>query len=146
MSLILASVVLAVLAVQFSSAAATVNLNPVLWHDGVLYGTVATPTDLPSSAPQSSFDKLYNFGQSGLSGQRSVIESAPGFADFNGGRWLVMPVTFTQSGLAVYDTNSDGVIDVEFMSMEQVDAAADAGYVVIADPVKRFVCTVNKLN
>ena len=125
---------------------ATQVFAEALWNDGELYGTVVTPKDVSSNAPAHSFDELYNFGNSGLTGQRSTIEAAPGQTDYNGGRWIVIPVTFTESGLAQFDQDNDGKIDSEFTSNEQVEQAELDGYVVIGEPVKYFVCTVNKLH
>lgn len=126
---------------------ATQVFGPALWNDGELYGTVVTPKDVSANAPAHSFDVLYNFGDSGLEGQRSTIEAAPGDRDFNGGRWAVHPVTFTESGLAEFDQDGDGTIDTEFTSNEEVEQAEADGYVEISDEAARyFVCTVKKLH
>ncbi|MFQ5839072.1 MAG: hypothetical protein ACE5HJ_09890, partial [Thermoplasmata archaeon] len=90
------------------SAKATPVFGGAIWNDGQLWGTVLTPALLPGKAPASSFDTLYNFAGSGLSGQRAVSDAAPGDRDYNGGRWMVFAVTFTAEGKAVHDPDGDG--------------------------------------
>src|SRR5678809_274988 len=63
---------------------------PAFYVDGELYRTVGTPTDLPLSAPDDSFDVIYAFG--GV--QKNVAETAPGQPGFNGGRWMVHGLSF----------------------------------------------------
>lgn len=124
-----------------ASAKATPVFSGAIWNDGNLWGTVLTPTDLPDSAPDWSFDKLYNFADSGLSGQRSVSEAAPGDRDYNGGRWMVFAVTFTDLGKAVHDPDGDGIVDFELTSDAMVLEHRDLGHLEISDePVRRFVC------
>jgi hypothetical protein len=56
-------------------------------HD-VAYRTVGTPTSLPTKAPGHSFDILYHFPD--CDDCDAVSDAAPGDADFNGGRWIVV--------------------------------------------------------
>ncbi len=97
--------------------------------DGVRYRTVGTPSDFSDTgAPASSFDRIYALG----SGLANVAEAKPGDQDFNGGRWMVLPVTWAA-----------GVAPVQLTSAEEVAAAAAAGLLTIASsPVKLFECPV----
>ena len=115
--------------------------GPAFYVDHVLYRTVATPTDLTGTgAPESSYDTIYSFG----SLQRSVATSAPGYRDFNGGRWAVHAVVAPHgydAALASGDLDGNGVID----ATNEVVAALTAGDLVDTGVVKRFVCTVNRV-
>jgi hypothetical protein len=93
--------------------------------DGVRYRTIATPTDLSGTgAPAHSFDRIYALGGD----LANVAEAAPGDRDYNGGRWMVLPVTWNTS-------------PVQLTSAEEVQAYADAGLLSIGTtPVAMFVC------
>ena len=108
--------------------------GPSFYVDGMLYRTVATPTDLPASAPAQSFDTIYDFG--GL--QPNVAEAAPGDSDYNGGRWMVHALSFADyaASLAAFDANDSGAFD----STDEVQAAIAAGAATDLGVVKRFVC------
>lgn len=96
--------------------------GPAFYVDGTLYRTVGTPTDFSGTgAPDHSFDTIYEFG--GL--QMNVAEAAPGDRDYNGGRWRVQVLDFTDYGAAVstYDVNGSGNFD----SAEEVEAAIAGG-------------------
>src|SRR5207247_8185105 len=96
-----------------------------------------TPTDLTrTGGPDSSFDTIYDFG--GL--QPNVATAAPGDPGFNGGRWRVHALTFTDYAAAVqqFDTNGSGNLD----SASEVEAALDAGAAVDTGVVKSFECPV----
>lgn len=105
--------------------------KPGFYIDGALYATVGTPTDFTNTgAPASTYDKIYALGN----GLRNVAESKPGDRDFNGGRWMVFPVTWN-------------VTPVQLTSAEQVEAYADAGWLTIADaPVRLFFCSVQPIH
>jgi hypothetical protein len=105
---------------------------PGFFVDGALYRTVGTPTDLSGTgAPADSYDRIYALGD----GLMNVAEAKPGDRDYNGGRWMVLPVTWAA-----------GVTPVQYTSDAQVLAAADAGLLTIAiAPAKQFVCPVIKL-
>jgi hypothetical protein len=128
----------AVLAVGVGPASAGVS-GPAFYVDHTLYRTVATPTDLSGTgAPEQSYDTIYSFGTL----QRSVATSAPGYADFNGGRWAVHAVTAPHgyaAALASGDLDGNGVLD----ATDEVVAALSSGDLVDTGVVKRFVCTVN---
>ncbi len=115
--------------------------GPAFYVDGQLYRTVNTPTDLSTTgAPESSFDTIYQFfGVQPF----NVATAAPGDAGYNGGRWRVHGLQFTDYGAAVaaFDTNNSG----DFDSDEEVAAALDAGAATDVGVVKSFVCPVIKL-
>lgn len=101
-----------------------------LMIDGTTYRTVGTPTDFSGTgAPAHSYDTIYDLGGGGL---LNVASSKPGDRDFNGGRWMVLPVTWN-------------VAPFQFASEEQILAAAAAGDISIGDPVKYFECPVIKV-
>lgn len=97
--------------------------------DGEAYRTVGTPTDFSrTGAPAHSFDRIYVLGGDLL----NVAEAKPGDRDYNGGRWMVLPVAWAA-----------GVTPVQLTSAEQVEAYAAAGMLTIASsPVKLFECPV----
>ena len=120
-------------------AAGAAVVQDAIWGDGELYGTVVTPTTF-SSPPLHSTDIIYNFSMSGLAGQRSVAESVPGDRDFNGGRWNVHMVVFTQSGLDVHDPDVDGVVNFELTSAEEVLEHEALGHLTITHADFYFEC------
>lgn len=115
--------------------------GPAFYVDGVMYRTVATPTDLSGTgAPAQSWDTIYSFG--GV--QPSVATAAPGYRDFNGGRWMVHALALPNGYaalLASSDLNHDGVID----TTAEVTMGLKTGDAVDLGVVKYFVCTVNKV-
>jgi hypothetical protein len=111
--------------------------GPAIYVNGQLYRTVNTPTDLSTTgAPDSSFDTIYDFG--GL--QLNVATAAPGDPGFNGGRWRVHALSFTNYAAAVaqFDTNGSGNFD----SASEVNAALTAGAATDLGVVKSFECPV----
>jgi hypothetical protein len=111
--------------------------GPAFYVDGQLYRTVNTPTDLSrTGAPDSSFDTIYQFF--GL--QPNVATAAPGDPGFNGGRWRVHGLQFTDYAAAVaqFDANNSG----DFDSAAEVQAALDAGAAVDTGVIKSFECPV----
>jgi len=110
--------------------------GPSFYVDGQLYRTVGTPTDLSGTGgPDHSFDVIY-----AIDGQPNVATAAPGDAEFNGGRWRVHALTFTNYATAVtlYDANNSGDLD----SANEVHAAMEGGYVSNDTIVKSFECPV----
>ena len=134
-------VIAAVAAATLPAAASSgVSSGPAFYVDGVAYRTVATPTDLSGTgAPDGSFDTIYDFG--GL--QLNVATAAPGDLDYNGGRWRVHALSFTDyaAALAAYDANNSGSFD----SDAEIAAALAAGAARDLGVVKSFVCPVIKL-
>jgi hypothetical protein len=115
-------------------------VSDAIWVDGQLYGTVITPTFF-MDPPEHSTDIIYSFMMSGLEGQRSVAESAPGDPDYNGGRWDVHMVVFTDpQGLMAHDPDGDGMANFELMSEEEVLYHVGLGHLVITPANFYFVC------
>lgn len=116
--------------------------GPAFYVDGVLYRTVATPTDLSGTgAPAHSWDTIYDFGGA----QLNVATAAPGDPQYTGGRWQVHALSFPSgapsgygAAVAAGDLDGDGVLD----SAAEVAAAVDAGTAVDTGVVKQFACPV----
>lgn len=121
----------AALLVSMAASAVAAGGPPSLsfYVDDVRYRTLGTPTDFSDTgAPDSSFDRIYALG----AGLINVAEAKPGDTDFNGGRWMVLPVTW-----------ATGVTPVQLTNAEQVEAYAAAGMLTIASsPVALFECPV----
>jgi hypothetical protein len=110
--------------------------GPAFYVDGELYRTVGTPTDLSGTgAPAHSFDTIYAIG-----GQPNVATAAPGDPGYNGGRWMVHALTFSdyQDAVDAVDANNSGDID----SNDEVQAAINGGFVTANVVVRQFVCPV----
>jgi hypothetical protein len=145
MQRILMLVAIATAAAVTAAAAAAAGsggvTGPAFYVDGQLYRTVNTPTDLSNTgAPDHSFDTIYDFG--GL--QPNVATAAPGDRGFNGGRWRVHGLSFTNYPAAVmeFDTNGSGNFD----SASEVDAALASGVATDVGVIKSFECPVIHLN
>ncbi|MBD0292089.1 MAG: hypothetical protein ICV70_00765 [Jiangellaceae bacterium] len=112
--------------------------GPAFYVDGVLYRTVATPTDLSGTgAPDGAWDTIYEFGGA----QLNVATAAPGDPGYTGGRWQVHALSFPSgyaAALAAGDLDGNGVLD----SATELQTAFDAGAAVDAGVVKLFVCPV----
>lgn len=117
------------LTVAASSVAAGGPPSLSFYVDDARYRTLGTPTDFSDTgAPASSFDRIYVLGD----GLINVAEAKPGDRDYNGGRWMVLPVTW-----------AEGVTPVQLTSAEAVEAYANAGWLTIStSPVKEFLCPV----
>jgi hypothetical protein len=142
-SLILAlTLAVAAVAAAASLAAGSGGVTgPAFYVNGQLYRTVNTPTDLSGTgAPDSSFDTIYDFG--GL--QPNVATAAPGDPGYNGGRWRVHGLSFSNYAAAVeqFDANDSG----DFDSNSEVQAALAAGAATDNGIVKSFVCPVIPLH
>lgn len=124
-SAVTASALLLTIAASAVAAGGPPTLS--FYVDDAQYRTVGTPTDfLDTAAPASTFDRIYALG----AGLINVAEAKPGDTDYNGGRWMVLPVTWN-------------VTPVQLTSAEAVEAAALAGDLTIAsNPVKEFLCPV----
>jgi hypothetical protein len=130
------AVALAAVALSAGIARAGVG-GPAFYVDGVIYRTVGTPTDLSGTgAPEHSFDTIYQFF--GL--QLNVATAAPGDPGYNGGRWMVHGLSFSDyaAAVAVHDANGSGNFD----SDEEVAAALASGAASDIGIVKMFECPV----
>jgi hypothetical protein len=143
-SLLAPGLALLALLLSVGAVAAGGVSGPAFYVDGVLYRTVATPTDLSGTgAPAWSFDTIYDLGGY----QPNVATAAPGDRDYNGGRWEVHALAYHTSyaaTLAAHDLNGNGVFDND---AEIAAALADSGPAGAMDTgvVRRFVCTVNRV-
>ena len=110
--------------------------GPAFYVDGELYRTVGTPTDLSNTgAPDHSFDVIY-----GISDQPNVATAAPGDEGYNGGRWRVHALTFTDYDAAVDAVDANGSGDLD--SAAEVHEAMALGFVSEDTVVRSFVCPV----
>lgn len=137
----LAGIALVGLGTLSAQAAPAKRAAKAIWVDNTIYNTVLTDTAFKSPPPQST-DIIYNFDNSGLSGQRAVADAAPGDRGYNGGRWVVKAAVFTPLGLAMLDMDGNNAIDNELTSEQDVLDAVDAGLLVIHDTGKYFECPV----
>ena len=124
-------------------AAPSIRVSGALWANDELFDTVLTDTSfhLP---PVHSTDVLYNFMISGLGGQRSVSDSGPGDRDFNGGRWSVKVVVFTEAGIEAHDPDGDGIVNFELTNADDVIAHQTLGHLDIMDTSIYFECPLLK--
>lgn len=133
--------VLAALLLVPTAAFATGNgaggvTGPAFYVDATLYRTVGTPTDLSNTGgPDWSFDVIYD-----IAGQPNVATAAPGDDGYNGGRWRVRALSFTDydATVAAVDANNSGDLD----SAAEVHAAMDRGFVTGNTIVRSFECPV----
>lgn len=130
---------LALIVPNSADAKGPLRASAAIWSHGELYGTVGTPAVF-TDPPEGTTDTLYNFGMSGLEGQRAISAAAPGDRDFNGGRWSVVLVTFTDQGMAVHDPDGDGVVNFELTSEEQVLDHMALGHLILTDTDVYFEC------
>ena len=115
------------------------KVENAIWANDQIYGTVLTDTGF-KSPPSRSTDTLYNFGMSGLMGQRAVSSGAPGDRDYNGGRWTVMMVSFTALGMSVHDPDGDGSVNFELTSETAVMDHYALGHIDIMNANFYFEC------
>jgi hypothetical protein len=119
------------------------RVKNAIWAHDQIYSTILTPTSF-QMPPSHSVDKLYNFDMSGLSGQRSVSEAAPGDPGYNGGRWWVQAVVFTEQGISVHDPDGDGLVNFELSNAEAVLHHAGLGHLTILSTSTYFECPLLK--
>lgn len=110
-----------------------------IWADGHAYKTIATPANFTDNGPK---DGIYVFDN--LEGQNPVAEAKPGDQDYNGGRWQVYVLSFTEEGLAVHDANNDGVADFQLTSWEQVQTHIGLGHLEMTAVGPSFECPLIK--
>jgi hypothetical protein len=136
---LVAALAVSVAAPSLTLADRAVRVEDALWGDGVTWDTILTDTSF-RQPPSHSVDKLYNFGMSGLSGQRAVSSNVPGDREYNGGRWWVQMVVFTEAGLAAHDRDGDGTVNFELTSAAEVEAHVDLGHIRIYPTSTYFEC------
>ena len=139
MKRIIALICLGALAAALLATAARAGKPAASFYvNGTLYRTVGTPTDFTNTgAPASSYDTIYQlFGAQPY----NVATAAPGDPGFNGGRWRVIGLSFSDYGaaLAAHDTNGSG----DFDTTAEVQSALDDGSAVSLGVVKAFECPV----
>ncbi len=99
-----------------------------LYADGALYGTnLNGALPAPNARNRHSFDDLY-VATNGVEGQRPVAEAAPG-RGYNGGRWAVVEVTWSDPSAAV-----------ELTSKADVDMYIEAGLLSAVEAGTYFSC------
>jgi hypothetical protein len=99
-------------------------------HDD-MYRTVGTPTNFEfTGAPDWSFDTIYALGGE----LTNVAEAAPGDTDYNGGRWMVVPIIWTN------------ISPTQFTNADQVMAAEQAGDIDFGPVAAYFDCPVIPLH
>ena len=130
---------LVLLWVSSAFAAPAIRVSEALWANDKLFDTVLTDTSF-NLPPMHSTDVLYNFGMSGLQGQRAISAAAPGDRDYNGGRWSVKVVVFTVAGKAAHDPDGDGFVNFELTSVDAVLAHHALGHFDIIDTSIYFEC------
>jgi hypothetical protein len=94
---------LVVWATSLSVYARGPSFNPAIYADGRVWSTKGL-ADLPppNEHNHQSFDELFQI-VNGAEGQLPVAEAAPGNPDYNGGRWDVQVVVWTEEGMEAYD-------------------------------------------
>ena len=90
------------------------------------YRTIGTPTDLSNTgAPEHSFDRIYALGGALL----NVAEAKPGDRDYNGGRWMVIPI--------IWHVAPEQLTDADVVEEYEADGKLSFG-----EPTTFFVCPV----
>jgi len=127
---------LVVLITCFSVYAQAPSFNPAFFADGEVWSTKGLKNlPPPNEHNQQSFDELFQF-RNGADGQLAVAEAAPGNPDYNGGRWDVQVVTWTEAGMEAHDP-----LPV-LMSYDDIMFHYDLGHLDItpANPPAYFEC------
>ena len=133
----------AALAVLGAVSAAGVT-GPAFYVDGTVYRTVGTPSNFTDTgAPDHTYDIIYAFPNGTQT--INVAEAAPGDRDFNGGRWQVHALAFSNyaGALADLEVNLNGNLVLD--SAEEVEAAIMGGYATDGGVVASFECPVIKM-
>ena len=109
-----------------------------LYGDGEVWGTKGTTSlPAPNGANLKSFDNIYvitNFNDPNAV-QLPVSEAAPGNPKYNGGRWYLHTVEWTQEGFLAY-----GGFAPVLKSGEEIDYNEQMGYLVITAQPVFFQC------
>ncbi len=138
-SLVIVATILLGGAVYAKSNKAATPVDDTIWANGLLYGTVLT-TNSFKSPPSHTVDILYNFMMSGLDGQRPVSDAAPGDKHYNGGRWWVHMVVFTELGELLHDPDGDGIVNFELTTSDMVLHHESLGHIEIIPTSHYFSC------
>lgn len=95
--------VLVVWATSLSVYAQGPSFNPAIYADDEVWSTKGL-ADLPppNEHNHQSFDELFQF-VNGAEGQLPVAEAAPGNPDYNGGRWDLQMVMWTEAGMEAHN-------------------------------------------
>ena len=115
------------------------RVEDALWGAGVTWDTVLTSATF-TQPPSHSVDLLFDFSMSGLMGQRGVSSNVPGDRDYNGGRWWVQMVIFTDQGLQAHDPDGDGYVNFELTSAEAIADHVELGHIRILETSFYFEC------
>ena len=132
------SIILALTASATMAGRAT-RVENALWGAGVTWDTVLTPTSF-TQPPSHSVDMLFDFSMSGLMGQRGVSSNVPGDRDYNGGRWWVQMVVFTEQGTLAHDPDGDGYVNFELTSAEEIANHVELGHITVLATSHYFEC------
>lgn len=113
------------------------RVEELIWANGKIYDTVVSGSTF-KSPPAHSVDLFFNFGMSGLTGQRPVSDAAPGDKEYNGGRWWVQLVIFTDQGKAAL--GAGGAIISELTSADEILDQEAMGNLTIMPTNNYFSC------
>ena len=141
--LLLAAILVGMTTLQAKPEQAAIQVDDVIWANGEIYSTILTGNSF-KMPPAHSVDILFNFDMSGLSGQRPISDAAPGDRHYNGGRWSVQFVIFTDAGKMAHDPDMDGVVNFELTSAEMVDHHVQLGHIEIVPTSIYFACPLVK--
>jgi hypothetical protein len=112
----LASVLM--LALPALAAPGQPDFGDAIFADGEVWGTKGNGSlPPPNDNNRQSFDDLYEF-TNGVAGQLPVSEAGPGNPDYNGGRWAVIEVTWTDPSEAVLITSAEQLEDHDLQFTE----------------------------
>jgi len=98
-----------------------------IWHNDQLWNTVVLGP-LNGPVPDHTLDAFYL-----IDGQNPVAGAGPGDSDFNGGRWLPLPVS-CDGGCPLFTDGDD------------VEAAIVAGIAEVGEPGTPFLCPLTNRN
>lgn len=132
-------IALPVAVLNAKSDKAALRVEDVIWANGEIYSTILTGNSF-KMPPMHSVDILFNFDDSGLMGQRPVSDAAPGDKHYNGGRWAVHLVTFTEAGMAAHDPDNDGYVNFELKSAEMIKHHIMLGHITVTPVDVYFTC------
>jgi len=121
-----------------SSNAGASRAEAAIWADGNVYDTILTPATFKEPNNHRSLDLIYV--TMNLDGQRPIAEAAPYEKDYNGGRWNVQAVYFTDQGLSAIDPDNNGIANFELTSDVQLLHYMMLGYLTVMPTDIYFEC------